>query len=91
MNPLNEFYFTECPDVHRQSRISFYYNVYQLQKILRTIANEKEVMPTYDMTSDNISCRVQSQTRTFAEIRTPERYLYSGLTIRNLITDSNPV
>lgn len=88
MNPLNEFYFTECPDVHRQSRISF---SYQLQKILKTIANKKEVMPTYDMTSDNISCRVQSQTRTFAEIRTPERYLYSGLTIRNLITDSNPV
>lgn len=41
------------------------------------------------MTSDNISCRVQSQTTTFAEIRTPERYLYSGLTIRNRITDSS--
>ena len=86
MNPLNEFYFTECPDVHRQSRISF---SYQLQKILRTIANEKEVMPKNDITSDNISCRVQSQTRTFAEIRTPERYLVSGFTIRNRITDSS--
>lgn len=46
-------------------------------------------MPKNDITSDNISCLVQSQTRTFAEIRTPERHLYSGLTIRNRITDSN--